>query len=288
MGNSKRTSDGTSALVTRAQIGKLSLNSMTVQQKFNILESQEHEKSLQKIAEMHNCSRSAIQKINEDRDAIILCYQRLLEQNMDPNEHKKVKPNVKSVDLEHHMCNYVLESRQRGEELTGTAIKQRALEFAQQLGLNDFKASDGWLEKFKQRHNVLSNKFVKRRRKSKITAAASTNKNPINDYAVQQLASLHAGTSNVLDRLPTMAQSSDAVTAALSCFQTRSNPGMSLEDVSNMTHRLMEFVLQHKPDMINSSLLDIRAWLNQERQRLTQLQQEQAPASQSRKRKHHG
>jgi len=38
--------------------------------------------------------------------------------------------------------------------ITGSLIQQRALQFAGLLGTTDFKASSGWLEKFKKRYSI--------------------------------------------------------------------------------------------------------------------------------------
>ncbi|KAK3863153.1 hypothetical protein Pcinc_031030 [Petrolisthes cinctipes] len=46
--------------------------------------------------------------------------------------------------------------RMRGQNLsvTGPMIQQQALSYATDLGMVDFKASNGWLEAFKKRHNI--------------------------------------------------------------------------------------------------------------------------------------
>ncbi|CAJ0647485.1 10873_t:CDS:1, partial [Entrophospora sp. SA101] len=39
-------------------------------------------------------------------------------------------------------------------DITGDILKEKAIHFAQLLDINDFKALEGWLTKFKQRHNI--------------------------------------------------------------------------------------------------------------------------------------
>lgn len=38
--------------------------------------------------------------------------------------------------------------------ITGPIIKAKAEIIAEKLGISEFKVSDGWLGKFKQRHNI--------------------------------------------------------------------------------------------------------------------------------------
>lgn len=39
-------------------------------------------------------------------------------------------------------------------DITGAVLKKKALDFATLLSINGFKASDGWVAKFKKRHNL--------------------------------------------------------------------------------------------------------------------------------------
>ena len=44
--------------------------------------------------------------------------------------------------------------RAKNVTVSGPLLKGRALEYANGLKINDFHASEGWLDKFKQRHNI--------------------------------------------------------------------------------------------------------------------------------------
>ena len=44
--------------------------------------------------------------------------------------------------------------RSKNITVTGPLLKEKALKFARELKIDDFKASEGWLEKFKIRHNI--------------------------------------------------------------------------------------------------------------------------------------
>lgn len=53
------------------------------------------------------------------------------------------------------MWEWFVSVRSKNISLSGPIIQAEALEVAQKLGLNEFKASNGWLESFKNRHNII-------------------------------------------------------------------------------------------------------------------------------------
>ena len=45
-------------------------------------------------------------------------------------------------------------ARSQGIPLSGPMLQEKALYYASELGLTDFKASNGWLNRFRARHNI--------------------------------------------------------------------------------------------------------------------------------------
>ena len=52
------------------------------------------------------------------------------------------------------MWDWFRQARDKTIPLSGPILQSKALEFASQLDIADFKASNGWLEKFKARHVI--------------------------------------------------------------------------------------------------------------------------------------
>ncbi|XP_017487693.1 PREDICTED: tigger transposable element-derived protein 3-like [Rhagoletis zephyria] len=50
--------------------------------------------------------------------------------------------------------NWFAQVRNKRIPISGPIIKAKALEIAQQLGVTNFNASDGWLEKWEKRNNI--------------------------------------------------------------------------------------------------------------------------------------
>ena len=48
-----------------------------------------------------------------------------------------------------------MNKRERNLPTGGHIIRKKALDFAKELNITDFKASEGWLDRWKNRHNVV-------------------------------------------------------------------------------------------------------------------------------------
>lgn len=57
--------------------------------------------------------------------------------------------------LEKIVYTWFVEKRAKKISLSGDIVRQMALDFACMLGIDDFKASVGWLNRLKSRHSVI-------------------------------------------------------------------------------------------------------------------------------------
>jgi hypothetical protein len=76
-------------------------------------------------------------------------------------------------------------ARESKISLSGHLIKAQALEFAEKLGYRGFKASEGWLTRFKERHNIVY--------RAVSGESASVNQTIVNDWVQNQLPELIKG-----------------------------------------------------------------------------------------------
>ncbi|XP_018577123.1 tigger transposable element-derived protein 4-like [Anoplophora glabripennis] len=67
------------------------------------------------------------------------------------------KPKFK--DLDQAMLPRFNNQCQNNVPISGPIVKAKAEKFAEQLGIIDLKASEGWLGKFKHRHNITYGKM---------------------------------------------------------------------------------------------------------------------------------
>ena len=58
------------------------------------------------------------------------------------------------ADINDAMYEWYSFTRERSIPVTGPMLQEEALQVASRLGNTTFKASNGWLEAFKKRHNI--------------------------------------------------------------------------------------------------------------------------------------
>lgn len=57
-------------------------------------------------------------------------------------------------DLEKRVADWIREMRQKGYIIDGNLIKTHALHYANEMGINNFRCSDGWLNRFLKRNRL--------------------------------------------------------------------------------------------------------------------------------------
>lgn len=68
--------------------------------------------------------------------------------------NKKKKRSLIYENIDQAMAIWVQEAINACLDLNGDILREKAKNFSVLLGIEDFKASEGWLTKFKQRHNI--------------------------------------------------------------------------------------------------------------------------------------
>ncbi|XP_063381872.1 tigger transposable element-derived protein 4-like [Cydia fagiglandana] len=91
-------------------------------------------------------SRSTVSTIWKNKEKI-------LQAEEEGKSAKKLK-KPQYEDLDQAMVSWFYTQRQNNMFVSGPIMKAKAKKIAEELGLTAFKASEGWLGKFKQRHHI--------------------------------------------------------------------------------------------------------------------------------------
>ena len=102
--------------------------------------------SHRQLAALYNCGRTQVAEILKRKTEIMAAF----ETNMN-SQSKRLKsgaaPEMQMVD--NMTWDWFSSKRGDGMSITGPLLQEKALFFAASIGLTDFKASNGWLQRFK-------------------------------------------------------------------------------------------------------------------------------------------
>ncbi|XP_067124038.1 uncharacterized protein [Centruroides vittatus] len=89
--------------------------------------------------------------------------------------YAKKRKKMKSTpyeELENVLTEWLKEAKEHRLPMNSNLLKEKALDIATKLGMNDFKASNGWIDRFKQR-NALYASLIKKNRHDDVTTSGS-------------------------------------------------------------------------------------------------------------------
>ena len=104
-------------------------------------------------AKRFNLPRTTVTQIVKDKDKIM--------EEFSQNRNSKAKAFMKSpyIAIDDPLVRWVTFARENKVPVTGPIIKEKALEFANEIGLEGFNASNGWLTRFKARQSLWKGRF---------------------------------------------------------------------------------------------------------------------------------
>lgn len=66
----------------------------------------------------------------------------------------KKKFRTNNDELNRQVWEWFVSTRSKGLPISGSLVQEQAKNIAEKLGNSAFKASNGWLDSFKKRHNI--------------------------------------------------------------------------------------------------------------------------------------
>lgn len=124
---------------------------LSIKEKMNIInESEKSLLSARKLAEKFNVGKTQVTTLLQNKEEV-----RKLFQEGGNTDRKRKFPNTGGLAVDRDVYNWFCQARKMNLSISGPIIQAKALEVAKCLGLNHFKASNGWLDRFRRRHNII-------------------------------------------------------------------------------------------------------------------------------------
>ncbi|XP_041477908.1 uncharacterized protein LOC121425884 [Lytechinus variegatus] len=135
--------------------GKLSRNQLPLDMKIEAIRLREEEglsaRSIMEIMNMHGfkCGKTQVQNILKRKDEWIDQYA----QNVPLSRKRKLR-KTGNEEINHKVYEWFEGAIDRMIPVNGPMLQQKAVEIARELGIAEFKGSNGWLESFRRRHSI--------------------------------------------------------------------------------------------------------------------------------------
>lgn len=124
---------------------------LTLEDKINLIKDSESfpKPSQKSLSEKFGVGKTTVSDILKRKSEYLANYE-----NNDNLKKFRFGNKSKHDNLNDLMWDWFRQARDKAIPISGPILQSKALEFASQLDISDFKASNGWLEKFKSRHAI--------------------------------------------------------------------------------------------------------------------------------------
>ena len=142
------TTEGGIPFVTKGRNTNLSLI-----EKLEVIKRIDSNIPYSKISQEFNIAKGTVNKIKRSRDDIMESVEASKTSGIEIMKRTRFSKDGKLLDSQ--LMNWISETQERGELVSGKMVQEKALEFATENNFLSFKASNGWLQCFQRRHASL-------------------------------------------------------------------------------------------------------------------------------------
>ncbi|XP_045108902.1 tigger transposable element-derived protein 4-like [Portunus trituberculatus] len=135
-------------------------NGLSLEVKIEIIKRINSGEKQSDMAEEYMVNRSTIKSIMKKSSSYLQCWKK----GMFHPDSKRLK-GPKREDIEAALYSWYKQAVSTGTPVSGPILCSKALAFAKKLGHNDFKATHGWLDRFKKRKNIVFGRAPARRKR---------------------------------------------------------------------------------------------------------------------------
>lgn len=122
---------------------------LSLKEKFNLIQDHKNQMKIEDLSKKYKCGKTAVY------DTLKMQKQIVDEYMATDNTDMKTKQQVRKFrEIDEQTYNWLNQVLSKKLPVSGVMIQEKAKEFAENSNETEFKASNGWLEKFKLRHNL--------------------------------------------------------------------------------------------------------------------------------------
>ena len=127
---------------------KRKLNIKSIKDKYSALKEVEDRKTKSQVAAKYGIPKNTLSTWLKNKDKILEATKK------GSNSKRQRLRQGTFANLDQAMFKWLLIFRSRDVALSGLVFKTKAIAFAEKMNVENFKASDGWLDRWKKRFNL--------------------------------------------------------------------------------------------------------------------------------------
>ena len=120
-----------------------------------VIHASERDKlSVKQIMKMFNIGKTQVYEILKKKTEILMRWE-----NCANGKIKRELKKTANEDINEIVWEWFVSVRAKNHRVSGPMVQEYAKQVAQKLGKTEFKASNGWLESFRKRHQIVFNEL---------------------------------------------------------------------------------------------------------------------------------
>ena len=129
-------------------------NDLTLAQKYEVIKIAEKEKNIgvRKLSQVFGCGKTQISTVIRNKERIKDLYEKNATGEICHSNQRFRESKYSEVNKALYQWHLLAVSKNVFPD--GTQLAEKAKEIVSKFGFSDFKASNGWLDRWKKKHNV--------------------------------------------------------------------------------------------------------------------------------------
>jgi hypothetical protein len=123
---------------------------LSTKTKIEVIRELEKGATMRSVSKAYGISLGTVSNIFKRK----IQYFEMVEQNVNLDLKNQKRLKGVGLELDTRLFTWFSEARAGNIPISGRIIQEKAMHLAQSLNVTDFKASNGWLQKFVARHNI--------------------------------------------------------------------------------------------------------------------------------------
>ena len=134
---------------------------LSLAERIQVIEARQIGKSMRQLAAQFGCGKTQILNTLAQKDRYIQEWELLGGRNNPVLGARKRFRHTRNEEINRSVYQWYQQQNSNGQSVTGPMLQRQARQYANDLGIMTFAASNGWLANFRRFYNIVRNQFFR-------------------------------------------------------------------------------------------------------------------------------